>query len=305
GFREANIDRENSFANPWVNTVGVGLDVKNINTLSVGVVLDLEWKESIKQQWQREAYDLVMSAFQAQVDEYKAAVEARQLALRESEKDGESNRSFNRTLETRELQRLCIEMITKPFGIPQGMDFYRRNNCTAKINQSPLLDQYASHVKFFEQAFDWEIMSYLFYPYYWADDCSWADLLQTEYAPDPIFQAFLQSGMARIQVPVRPGFEDAVTYYMETGEIWNGGDLVMDSDDDLYISVAEELQEIEGFVEDQWETRIPTTLTVVQGDSVLLEEGGLPCCDDIGLSEEDQTLKSVSTILGEPKQDDS
>ena len=96
-------------------------------------------------------------------------------------------------------------------------------------------------------------------------------------AADPIFQAFLQSGMARTVVPVRPGFEDAVNWYMTTGEIWNGQGLVVDQDDDLYVSVAEEMMTIEGGVEDTWETRLPTALTILQADSIGLDVQGLPC----------------------------
>lgn len=279
GFRDKNLDRDFTFANPWSGQLGCSVDVWNINSFSVGVVLDLKWKPSLKAQWQQEAYDLIMRAYDTLVAEYQAALEARQLDTQSSDENGDDqNLRFNRSLEQRELQRICVEMITEPFNVPQGMDFYKRNQCNAKLTNKEHLDRYASHVKFFEQAFEWEIMSYLYYPYYWADDCSWADLLQTEYAPDPIFQAFLQSGMARVTVPVRPGFEEAVTYYMETGDIWNGGDLVLDTDDELYLSVAEELQEIEGFVEEKWQTRVPTALTVVQADSVALNESGLPCC---------------------------
>ena len=35
------------------------------------------------------------------------------------------------------------------------------------------LDDYASLVKFMEQAFEWEEMSYEFYPYYWGSKEDW------------------------------------------------------------------------------------------------------------------------------------
>ena len=31
--------------------------------------------------------------------------------------------------------------------------------------------------------------------------------------------------MARVVVTVKPGFEDAVNFYMSTGKIWNGGEV--------------------------------------------------------------------------------
>ena len=172
------------------------------------------------------------------------------------------------------------------------------------VNQNANFENHASHVKFFEQAFDWEIMAYLFYPYYWADKKNWVNLLQKTDAGDPIFQAFLQSGMSRAVVPVRPGFEDAVLYYMETGEIWNGGDLVLDHDDDLYISIAEEMQIIEGAVEKEWETRVPTALTMIQKDTVGLDETGLPCCDFVLENGDGENytnpIVGKTTLLGVP-----
>ena len=95
-----------------------------------------------------------------------------------------------------------------------------------------------------------------------------------------ILQSFLQSGMGRVLVPVREGFEDAVVYFMETGEIWNGTGIVIDTDDELYLSIVDEITFIEGKVEDEWETTIPTSLTIVQGDSAYLEDEGLPCCHE-------------------------
>ena len=38
------------------------------------------------------------------------------------------------------------------------------------------MDDYASFAKFMEQAFEWEIMSYHFYPFYWANRKEWNDL---------------------------------------------------------------------------------------------------------------------------------
>ena len=38
-------------------------------------------------------------------------------------------------------------------------------------------------------------------------------------------RSFLQVGMARVIVTVKPGFEDAVQLFIETGLIWNGGEV--------------------------------------------------------------------------------
>ncbi|HYF30362.1 MAG TPA: hypothetical protein VD993_04530 [Chitinophagaceae bacterium] len=287
-----------SFSSPWINVLPVQVSCKNVFSFMVNVTATLAVPESTMNAWQNEAYDQIMRAYEDQLAAYNAEIEAAaEEAAKEAESVDTSHRSFNRTLEKREIQRLCIEMMTRPFDIRMGQNFYTDGNCVPSVDQTSTLENYASHVKFFEQAFDWENMSYLFYPYYWAGRCDWTELIQAEHAADPIFQAFLQCGMARVVVPVRPGFEDAVVYYMETGDIWNGGDLVLETDDDLYLSIAEEIMELEGFVEEEWQSRVPTALTIVQGDSVYLEDEGLPCCSHIENAETTTHLVGSTNVL--------
>ena len=287
-----------NFESAWTTTLPIQVSCKNVFSFLVTVSANMSVQDSAMSAWQNEAYDLVMRAYEDQLAAYNDALDkAAEEGAKEAESIDSSHRSFNRTLEKREIQRLCIEMLTKPFNIRMGRNFYTDGNCVPSINQTKALENYASHVKFFEQAFDWENMSYLFYPYYWAAKCDWTELLQAEHGADAVFQAFLQSGMARVVAPVRPGFEDAVVYYMETGDIWNGGDIVLESSDDLYLSIAEELMEIEGFVEEEWQSRVPTSLTIVQGDSVFLEEEGLPCCSHIENAETTTHLVASTNVM--------
>jgi hypothetical protein len=88
---------------------------------------------------------------------------------------------------------------------------------------------------------------------------------------------------------------------METGELWEGQGLVVAEDSDLYISVSEEMQTVDGEVEREWETRVPTSLTIVQAESASLIEGGLPCfCED---KEEDNTItRSDAKLIGQAQQ---
>jgi hypothetical protein len=65
--------------------------------------------------------------------------------------------------------------------------------------------------KFMEQCFEWELLTYTLYPYYWANQGRWRPLYQLSDA-DPQLLEFLQSGMARVLVSVRPGYEQAAMY---------------------------------------------------------------------------------------------
>jgi hypothetical protein len=130
-------------------------------------------------------------------------------------------------------------------------------------------------IQFFEQCFEWDQMTYVFYPYFWGSQGRWADNSQRE-DDDLTFQSFLRAGAARVLVPVTPNYEKSLLYYQQTGEVWNGGD-VPTLDSDLYISVAEELldsydiplDDAVPYSDDVWEAIVPTTLVKLQEDSTL------------------------------------
>ena len=271
-------------------TVSYNVNIELISKITPEKLL--EWKTSVFQQLE-EAYGNLTGEGEAPI-EPPSKDEEEELA-----KLATGNTALNRKIEVRELKRAAIEMITRPFGKIIGKKFLNYGKCRVNYpRQDKLWEIYSSHVKFFEQAFHWDIMAYLFYPYFWADRCDWKKLLKTEDPIDHIFEGFLQSGMARMIVPVRRGFESAVNYYFETGEIWNGGDLVIDTDDELYLSIDEELEEPESFVEEEWQTRIPTTLTLIQGDSAFLHGEGLPCCNKIESENEGTGIGKSEALLG-------
>ena len=187
---------------------------------------------------------------------------------------------------------ISVEMLSKPYCHEMGQNFTtcktyacasdcgEVENVITEVTQNAALEKYAEFIKFFETAFHWEIFSYTFYPYYYNAKCQWSELLQTK-SDDPIFEAFLQSGMAKVLVPVRPQYERAVMWYLETGEIYTGENLLAESDDDRYASLLADLdKQDEIVIEGKWQTRVPSTLTLIQENSTYLkDEKGLPCCD--------------------------
>jgi hypothetical protein len=300
GIQNFSENEDYAFTPPKKGSLEISVNIKNVWDFAVNLDIKLEM---IFTEWQKYVYNEVINAYNAQVDEYDIALaeynkekEKTESAKVEEEKVAILSTDTCRSIEKIELQRLCIELLTKPFGIEQGKDFYDTNECKVPtVRQNSQWEEYASHVKFFEQAFEWSLMSYIFYPYYWADPCQWEKIANTSVNGDAIFGGFLQSGMARMVVPVRRGFEQAINYYIASGVIWNGGGLVMDLHDDLYLSIDEELEQVEGIVENEWETRMPTTLTIVQGGSVYLADEGLPCCHNLN---ENNPLVPSKAILG-------
>jgi hypothetical protein len=77
--------------------------------------------------------------------------------------------------------------------------------------------------------------------------------------------------MGRVIVTVKPGFEDAVQFFMSTGKIWNGGEVPVIGET-MYLSIVDEMREPTGIAQGKyWITRVPTSLTILQARSVGLE----------------------------------
>jgi len=282
--------------------ITVKVNTRKFDEFSLTAILTCELKDTVYTQWQQDSFDAIMSAYQQKLDEYNAIVTMSQAEVEAVQEETEEkaktrNTGFNDEIILTELKRLSIEILTKPFDdITQGKNFYAtEENWKCKVPHLVDLEKlkdYSSQAKFFEQAFDWELMAKLFYPYYWGNKCQWKELFRSQESNDHIFRKFLQSGLSRIIVPVKQGFENAVTYYMETGDIWNGTEMVINTSDDLYLSINDEISYLEGVVEDQWKTRVPTALSIIQAGNLGLKVDGLPCdvgCNDFRLFDSDGT----------------
>ena len=190
-------------------------------------------------------------------------------------------------------------MLIKPFtDITISHDHYVDNDAGLPgLNLTEEYDTRVRRVNFLEQAFEWDIMAYKFFPYFYANQKDWYTLMHVDGTADEVFKSFLSSGMAKVKLPVRMGYENAVQYFLNTGEIWQGSGFVLDSDEDLDISINEEIDtgSEEVVIEESWRTRIPTSLSIVQKDGKALDDDGLPCHDDAsGLA------KGHSVLVGAP-----
>jgi len=266
--RELEVDK-------YINEIPVAVTFMGIAGGMVGISLELIRKEETYVAWQLETYNAIMEAYDERLQEYKdsiAELEAKKGLLLAD------NPAYYRDIINTVIKKNCISYLIghSNMGVShvsgsEMRDFY--------VNISEDMDKYAAVVKFFEQAFEWDIMDYVFYPFYWAGRDKWSKLYGHD-NDDPLFRSFLQSGMARSIITVRPGFEEAVMHYMETGIIWNGGEVPVIGDD-LHLSIIEELKDPEYTVGASWETRVPSTLTLIQAKTIALEAEGLPCyCDD-------------------------
>lgn len=261
-------------SNPVRKTLAVSAESRNLGGLIINVIAYCRRTAESYANWQLEVFNAIINAYNEKLDAYNKAISV----ITPPETTKSMNPGFYRQIENSVLRKNCITYLVS--DVNMGKKFYQGSTTGDTL---PLvnagMDQYASMVKFIEQAFEWEIMSYKFYPFYWGNRAEWQQNYQQE-VDDPIFRSFLQAGMARAIVSIRPGFEEAVMYFMATGQIWNGGQ-VPAIGDDLYLSIVEELKNPTYYIDETWETRVPTTLTVIQSGAIGLNAEGLPCaCGD-------------------------
>ena len=268
--------------------VPISVQYYNYHTGIVNVTIKCELTFEAKMKWQKETFNAIIEAYEDALDKYNEALTTEQT---NGVQILGTNPGFYREIENIILRKNCISYLI--FNNPNakrtfGKNFYKKINPSqslnfdnAMIDQNADLDDYAAFVKFMEQAFEWDIMSYYFYPFYWGNRNNWIEMYQFDQTHDNIFKAFMQSGIAKAIVTVRPGFEEAVKYYMQTGQIWNGGEVPVIGDE-LFLSIVEELQKPEGEkVGKAWPTRIPTSMTILQAQSIGLNvTQALPSNDD-------------------------
>src|SRR5262245_14639573 len=101
-------------------------------------------------------------------------------------------------------------------------------------------------IQFLEQAFEWDQVTYQFYPYFWGRKKNWLDIFPLDDV-DPEFADFLRAVAARVIGPVSPPYEDAVPIYIaDPDREPSGGGPAPTIDDPLFRSIAAELRRQQG-----------------------------------------------------------
>ncbi len=259
----------------YEKNIPVSVFANNFVTFNANVTVNVRLSSAVFEKWQVDTFNAIMKAYNQKLDDYNEALAK---AKAEAEVVKLTNPLYYRQIESTVLKKNCVAYMVGQ-SYMGGQSFTAGSGSGVYAVPSAAMDKYASVARFMEQAFEWEIMSYSFFPFYWGEKAKWNEVYTFE-NDDPLFRAFMQSGMARVIVTVRPGFEEAVMYYLATGQVWNGGQVPV-INDPLYLSIVDELKTIEEKPEgDPWETKVPTSLTVIQNSTVGLDADGLPCDDD-------------------------
>ncbi|CEJ68013.1 hypothetical protein BN1195_00295 [Chryseobacterium oranimense G311] len=271
-YSQLEVRKRETFAKPYSKTVPISATFYEIFSGSANCIVDLQLTQEARDAWYQKVFKAIMDAYEDALAEYNNKLSDEKNKAVEIKG---SNPMFYRQIENTILRKNCISyMADRAAGSTHGYGLEGLTSGSSFSNYETVLssnlDKYTAFVKFMEQAFEWENLSYNLYPYYWGSKQNWMNLYQSEDI-DPLFRAFMQSGMARVVVTVRPGFEEAVQFYMATGKIWNGGEVPVIGDD-LYLSIVDEMKEPKGLKQGKaWITRLPTALNILQAESIGLK----------------------------------
>jgi hypothetical protein len=267
--------------NAETDVLPIALSGMNIAGYVVTVEVECARTPESLHQWQLETYARIADRYTSLLSDYEDKLE-RQKELAGRTPEGRPPQR-NREIEKEELKRQCISLLSN-----QHFDSFD----AMRVNESPWGPGYPQVdiaesleegriITFFEHAFEWNQMTYVFYPYFWGRKENWLDTVAEDDAADPLFAKFLRAGAARVVLPVRPGFEKSVLNYLDLGP----GALLAGADqpvfeDETYLAIVDEIADqtddigggdAEG---DPWPVVVATNLVKLQ----------LPNENDIGLS---------------------
>ena len=213
--------------------------------------------------WKRECYHILMNAYNQKQREYEDKLEQATFG----KPVFGTNPNENAIIIKQELKRLFIEQITsQKFESFDAMQPKKGPNGYPEMCNEEALRE-GKYIQFIEQVFEYTNLTYLLYDYYWMEKETWADRINID-NPDPLFKKFLEAGYARVCLPVRPGYEEALATALATGklphEIENG--IVMENP--LFVSIAQIQQEQQGNskktpIGTPWEYKVPTNHVIL------------------------------------------
>ena len=252
-------------------SIALGVSVYGMHSWIATVEVDCQRTDRTYRAWQLDTHAAILQGYLKLDRDYQDAVAA--LSVQAANQIQGRNPDENRMIERGELKKHTIAMFTA-----QNYDTFGAISYSPQGFPQPWFakaDAEGKYIRFFEQAFEWENMMYLFYPYFWGRKTNWVARAVMQDV-DPQFAEFLKAGSARVVFPVRPGFEAALAHFMDTGEIWDGADPPTLTSP-LYVSIIEEIKErtqAPGTEIEQgnpWDVRLPTTLVRLRSDGSLPE----------------------------------
>jgi hypothetical protein len=209
---------------PWRQTIKLDGEVGSVPVTfattwvlflyTVNIEVVCEPTERHFDEWCHRTHETILQASRQRIAEYEDRSANLRAVLRMEALNVSSDRK--RAIEREELQRSCLAVLTN-----QQFDGLSAIEHSVQGYPQPFLPNVGPlgrYVRFLQQAFEWEQMTWRYHPYFWGRKQYWLDKLLLD-DPDTQFRDFLRAGASRVLVPVRPGFEGAVAHFMDTGDV--------------------------------------------------------------------------------------
>ena len=270
-----------------VDVIPVGI-VGLLQHYIVSVNIRCKLTEQAYETWQLKTFAAIIGAYEQKKALFETALA--EAKARRGYGIGGTNPTINRQIEQQELKKACISSVFSGADFSSNAVAYQNasNDWLADSSTSDCMmpltryncqnAEIAERANFLEQCFEWDIMTYQFLPYFYGQRCRWRKIYQLNDA-DPLFLSFLQAGMARVVVPVRPGYERASMYLLSTGQFTSATEIPL-VDSHISRAIMNDLKKPADPDDPSlgsWEVRVPTSLTVLQCGSGCVEGDGLPC----------------------------
>jgi hypothetical protein len=197
---------------PWPNGVPVSVRAHGHfdKTLVAQVTLRCERTHEAVANWKLRTWEQLRNAHEVRMQGYRNELDEQALRDQTAEPVFGESAEVNRRIADEELRKWAIKaMRLAPFNfnaIESVGDFQEVDPSGGDLQ--------AGVARLFEEAFEWSQASYFLYPYYWSRRATWK-LRQGIDSVDARHAAFLRAGSARYIVPVTPGYEARILYYLE------------------------------------------------------------------------------------------
>lgn len=245
---------------------------------SVHTKVTFQRKSEALREWSTSAYETIAESYSNVLLRYQQEVETLK-QRKEAEKglafEFGNPPSVNERMIRTELKKHCLAFIRNEHAGLLSTDHTAGGAIYPPLFSLDDAKADGAFIRFFEHAFEWDQIQYVFYPYFWARPGGWADRFHARNM-DAELEEFLKAGYARVVVPVRVGFDAAVSYFMQEGKVWNDeGEPPIGHP--LYKPIVDEIKERTGGdlgevpVGEPWETRLPTAAVLVRRDQTLPE----------------------------------
>jgi len=239
----SHVDLNNFALNKISGEVPISIAAIHANKVSVVVEVLGERTDDALDRWRHKTYEAIMTAYLNSKSQYEEQVAA--ASVEEGIAISGRNPELNRQLEQNELKKGTLTLLTENVG-DTGAIYLGTGSVNAGYPEIQFYNaaNAAPYIQYFEQAFEWDQMMYVLYPYFWARKELWPVLQQIQ-DDDPLHAQFLQAGAARVLVPVRPKYEESVLFYLEGGEPWKKPDAFKITSP-LYVSLVDAIREQHG-----------------------------------------------------------